>query len=81
MVSLRNSSVASDDFNALALIRRSPAASWPTLALACGHCDQSHMIRDFVTFSGFSPAEYVNRLRTLAEQGLRVKHNHIPLVE
>ena len=66
---------------ALALIRRSPVPKWSALALDCGYCDQSHMIRDFLAFSGFSPSEYASRQRTFAEQGLRVKHNHIPLVE
>jgi hypothetical protein len=40
-----------------------------------------HMIRDFLAFSGFSPTEYVSRQRAFAEQGLRTKHNHMPLVE
>jgi AraC-like DNA-binding protein len=66
---------------ALVLIRQSTVPDWPALALACGYCDQSHMIRDFSAFSGFSPSAYVNRQRALVEQGVRVKHNHIPLVE
>jgi AraC-like DNA-binding protein len=37
--------------------------SWVTLALACGYFDQSHMIRDFVAFSGMSPTGYL-RSRT-----------------
>jgi methylphosphotriester-DNA--protein-cysteine methyltransferase len=37
--------------------------SWATLALACGYFDQSHMIRDFVAFSGMSPTGYL-RSRT-----------------
>jgi AraC-like DNA-binding protein len=66
---------------ALVLIRRSGVPNWPALALECGYCDQSHMIRDFLAFSGFSPTEYLSRQRTFAEQGLRIKHNHMPLVE
>jgi AraC-like DNA-binding protein len=31
---------------------------WATFALACGYFDQSHMIRDFVGFSGVSPSRY-----------------------
>lgn len=65
---------------ALVMIRRVALPSWPALALECGYCDQSHMIRDLLTFSGFSPSEYWSRQRAAAEQGLRVKHNHIPLV-
>jgi AraC-like DNA-binding protein len=66
---------------ALVLIRRSAAPNWPALALECGYFDQSHLIRDFLAFSGFSPNEYFARQRTFAEQGLRTKHNHMPLVE
>jgi AraC-like DNA-binding protein len=34
-------------------------ASWATFALDCGYFDQSHMLRDFVEFSGTSPAGYL----------------------
>jgi AraC-like DNA-binding protein len=66
---------------ALSLIRRNGAPDWPTLALDCGYCDQSHMIRDFDAFAGLSPAAYVRGQRALAHQGFRIKHNHIPLIE
>jgi methylphosphotriester-DNA--protein-cysteine methyltransferase len=33
--------------------------SWAAFALACGYFDQSHMIRDFVKFSGISPSSYL----------------------
>ena len=65
----------------LRLIRHSAAPDWSTIALDAGYCDQSHMIRDFAAFSGFSPADYVRRQRLLADQGVRTKHNHIPLVD
>jgi len=32
--------------------------SWAEFALACGYFDQSHMIRDFVEFSGMTPGSY-----------------------
>lgn len=35
------------------------ATGWPDLALEAGYCDQSHLIRDFVSFSGFAPSELV----------------------
>lgn len=41
--------------------------SWAAFALACGYFDQSHMIRDFVEFSGISPTGY---LRTRADETL-----------
>lgn len=62
-------------------IRRSAAPDWAEIAGDAGYYDQSHMIRDFVAFSGFSPAEYSKHCRLLAERGVRVKHNHIPLFE
>lgn len=34
-------------------------ASWATFAVECGYFDQSHMLRDFVEFSGMSPASYL----------------------
>jgi AraC-like DNA-binding protein len=33
--------------------------SWATFAIDCGYFDQSHMIRDFVGFSGISPTSYL----------------------
>jgi catechol 2,3-dioxygenase-like lactoylglutathione lyase family enzyme len=53
---------------------RSPV--WTQLALDNGYFDQSHLIRDFLTFSGLSPAEYLRRLQELHTQGLHVKFNH-----
>ncbi len=41
------------------LARNGEPASWATLAIEAGYCDQSHMIRDFVAFSGLSPASYL----------------------
>lgn len=66
---------------ALAITRRNAVPNWPALALECGYCDQSHMIRDFVAFSGFSPADYLSRKKALTARGVRVKHNHVPLID
>jgi len=38
-----------------------PQRRWPQLALAAGYFDQSHMIADFVGFSGFTPGEFISR--------------------
>jgi AraC-like DNA-binding protein len=66
---------------ALTMIRGSAVPNWPALALECGYCDQSHLIRDFLAFSGCSPSEYLFLQRELVQQGFRIKHNHLPLVE
>ena len=63
----------------LALTHRLPAPDWTQLALNCGYFDQSHLIRDFLAFSGFSPADYFRRLNDLRKQGLHIKFNHLPL--
>jgi len=39
--------------------------------MACGYFDQSHLIRDFVAFSGFSPVELLRRASA------RVKDHHV----
>jgi AraC-like DNA-binding protein len=58
---------------ARALALRSPGPDWARLAVACGYCDQSHLIHDFLAFSGLSPADY------LRQRSERVKEDHVPL--
>lgn len=58
---------------AMALAQRAAAPDWARLALECGYCDQSHMIRDFLAFSGLSPAAY------LRQRSERVKEHHVAL--
>ncbi|HEY1341264.1 MAG TPA: AraC family transcriptional regulator [Bryobacteraceae bacterium] len=36
---------------------------WADLALGCGYYDQSHFINEFRSFSGMSPAEFLQRTR------------------
>jgi AraC-like DNA-binding protein len=43
------------------LVRRTTAPDWARLAADCGYFDQSHLIRDFFMFSGFSPTDYIRR--------------------
>jgi len=45
---------------ARALIQRTPLPNWATLALDAGYFDQSHLIREFLEFSGFSPTSYLH---------------------
>ena len=36
---------------------------WTALALQCGYFDQSHLVRDFRAFSGFTPGEFIRHAR------------------
>ena len=57
-----------------------PLVDWAELALEQGYFDQSHLIRDFVAFSGISPADYLRRLHDLRNDGTHpIKFNHLPL--
>lgn len=65
----------------LARVHQSSERDWSGFALDHGYFDQSHLIRDFLSFSGFSPADYVRRLDDLRKCGLQAKFNHLPLVQ
>lgn len=45
---------------ALYALQTDPAISFVRLAYDCGFSDQSHMIREFKQFSGYTPAEYLS---------------------
>ena len=45
------------------LIHRDPSPDWAGLAIDLGYFDQSHLIREFLEFSGHSPTSYLNRPR------------------
>jgi AraC-like DNA-binding protein len=60
-------------------VHRLPEPEWGQLALEVGYFDQSHLIRDFLAFSGFSPADYLRRLKELYNKRLHVKSNHLPV--
>ncbi len=56
------------------LIDRMPvatAASWSDLAVEAGYYDQSHVIRDFKRFAGFTPADYHRRVRAAGADAAR----------
>lgn len=40
-------------------ISQVPIKSWAGFAYECGYADQSHLIREFKNFSGYTPVEYV----------------------
>jgi transcriptional regulator GlxA family with amidase domain len=65
----------------IALVRQTTAPDWARLAVDCGYFDQSHLIRDFLMFSGFSPADYLRRQNYLRQHGVHIKRNHFPLPE
>lgn len=65
----------------LARVNQSSERDWAGFALDHGYFDQSHLIRDFVSFSGLSPTEYVRRLDSLERRGLSAKFNHLPLAQ
>jgi methylphosphotriester-DNA--protein-cysteine methyltransferase len=45
----------------LAAIHAAPAVDWGDAVEQGGYFDQSHFIRDFREFSGFTPTEYLIR--------------------
>jgi AraC-like DNA-binding protein len=46
-----------------AFVHKDPSPDWPIAALDLGYFDQSHLIREFVEFSGLRPTDYLNRLK------------------
>ncbi len=56
---------------ALVLAQRMKEPDWAALALACRYYDQSHLIRDFVTFAGLTPRDYLSR------RSDQVKEHHL----
>jgi AraC-like DNA-binding protein len=60
---------------ASALTRNLASPDWSNIAAECGYFDQSHLIRDFIAFSGFSPDKFLRH--SLA----RLKENHLALLD
>lgn len=54
------------------LAGKAAAPDWARVAVDCGYFDQSHLIRDFLAFSGLSPMDYLRR------QSEGVLPNHVP---
>ncbi len=65
----------------VAHVQRAAATDWCDLALDLGFFDQSHLIRDFGEFSGFSPAEFARHLQELEQRRTHLKRHHLPLVK
>jgi len=60
-------------------IQHNPSINWADLAVDLGYFDQSHLIREFLEFSGLSPTDYINRHKRLIEPNIHVKRYHLPL--
>lgn len=56
------------------LTQGQPSLDWSKIAAECGYFDQSHLIRDFMAFSGFSPEQFLRHSLPL------VKENHLALL-
>jgi len=54
------------------LIQQNPSINWAHLAVDLGYFDQSHLIREFLEFSGLSPTEHINRHKRLIEPNISV---------
>ena len=67
--------------HAIVLARNAPIIDWAQIAADCGYFDQSHLIRDFVEFSGVSPSDYWQRQTRLEHASVHVKRNHLPFAE
>jgi AraC-like DNA-binding protein len=64
---------------ALSAFQESDSLNWAHLAVDCGYFDQSHLIRDFLEFSGLTPTDYLNQRIDFRRRQLQIKRNHIPL--
>jgi len=56
-------------------------SNWAQVAIECGYFDQSHLIRDFVAFTGVGPADYQRRQERLDRAGVHIKRHHLPLAK
>lgn len=65
---------------AVASLQRATNVDWAQLAVEFGYFDQSHLIHEFVEFSGLSPSVYLRRKSQLERAGAHVKRHHLPLV-
>lgn len=59
------------------LIQRNPSPNWAALAVDLGYFDQSHLIRDFLEFSGLSPSDYLKRHKRFIERDTPVKSDDL----
>ena len=51
----------------LSVLQHNPGISFAQLSYECGFTDQSHMIKEFKLFSGYTPKEYLNRYAPISD--------------
>ena len=51
----------------LSVLQRNPGIGFAQLSYECGYTDQSHMIKEFKLFSGFTPKEYLARYSPVSD--------------
>jgi AraC-like DNA-binding protein len=51
-------------------ILQNPSPNWAALAVDLGYFDQSHLIREFLEFSGLSPTDYLHRYKSFSEHDI-----------
>ena len=58
-------------------IKNNSTPNWAALALDLGYFDQSHLIREFIEFSGLTPTDHINRHKSLIEHDRHLQqHPH-----
>jgi len=67
--------------HAVAIAQSRSRVDWAQLAVECGYSDQSHLIHEFMEFSGISPFDFWRRQNRLACAGAHVKRHHLPLTD
>lgn len=51
-------------------IQQNPSPNWAALAVDLGYFDQSHLIREFLEFSGLSPSDYLSRYKRFSDSDI-----------
>jgi len=51
----------------LSVLQHNPGISFAQLSYECGYTDQSHMIKEFKLFSGYTPKEYIVRYSPVSD--------------
>jgi AraC-like DNA-binding protein len=53
--------------NVMQALQYAAFQAWPALAMDCGYYDQAHFIKEFKTFTGTTPSEFIARRNQIAE--------------